>query len=55
MSAITGASPAELEVSDYILNDALKSHDPHIKAAADEVVRNRETLMARSPQPAAVH
>lgn len=42
MSNLTGATAAETEAAAYILEDALKSGDPIIRGAAEEVRRNRD-------------
>lgn len=44
MSDISGASEKALQIANEILEDALKSADAVVKAAADEVVRNREAV-----------
>lgn len=46
MAANSGATAEELKVADDILQDALKSTDEVVKAAADEVVRHREEATA---------
>ncbi|GAB4508619.1 MAG: hypothetical protein OHK0046_01570 [Anaerolineae bacterium] len=42
MAQNSGATADEMEVSDYILQDALKSGDAMVLAAANDVLRNRE-------------
>ncbi len=44
MSDITGATQAEREVANYILQDALKSSDPVVRGAAETAQRNREAV-----------
>jgi HEAT repeat protein len=44
MSDIAGANAESRAVADYILQDALKSSDAKVKAAAEEVVKSREQL-----------
>jgi hypothetical protein len=46
MSGITGASSAELEVAEYMLQDALKSSDSLVRQSAEEVQRHRQTANA---------
>jgi HEAT repeat protein len=46
MSNIAGAGIQEREVADFILDDALKSTDVLVKAAAEEALRNREMVTA---------
>ncbi len=44
LSDITGANEAELEAAKTILDDALQSSIAQVKAAADEVIANRERV-----------
>lgn len=44
MSGITGATKAELEVAEYIFQDALSSTDPYVKQSAEDVQRNRQAV-----------
>jgi hypothetical protein len=46
MADNAGATEQELEVSEYILQDAVKSSDPVVKAAAEQVIANRERAAA---------
>lgn len=48
MSTITGANPAELEVAETIIQDALQSADQLVKRAAEDVVRNRKAVSAEA-------
>lgn len=46
MSSITGSTDEELQVADFILQDALNSSHDKVKSTAQEVSRNRQTIAA---------
>jgi len=47
MSQITGATAEEIQIADYILQDALNSQNERVRAVAQEVSRNRQVAASR--------